>query len=213
VSYGGTEFEAAALGLFGKFKLLSFASLGQPGLPMGKLDICDHLAGCAIVIGLQAVGVVLMSAMLVAPAAAARQWLDRTRLWCCFLSYSVLAGCWRSISSIAAFTGPCSAVRRGGVFFSCFCPQSRPDLELGSPALTGASCIWDLCCDLSTPGGQHADPDHAHSLQAWRPSAPGGGVRVSLQALGFANLWFAAPGQTNGRSPCWQLKLGASCMI
>ena len=31
----------------------------------------------AIVIGLQAVGVVLMSAMIVAPAAAARQWTDR----------------------------------------------------------------------------------------------------------------------------------------
>ena len=31
----------------------------------------------AIVIGLQTVGVVLMSAMIVAPAAAARQWTDR----------------------------------------------------------------------------------------------------------------------------------------
>ena len=31
----------------------------------------------AIVIGLQAVGVVLMSAMVVAPASAARQWTNR----------------------------------------------------------------------------------------------------------------------------------------
>lgn len=60
-----------------RFKLLAFdpefgASLG---LPMRAVDgLLTLLLVVAIVIGLQTVGVVLMSAMLVAPAAAARQW-------------------------------------------------------------------------------------------------------------------------------------------
>jgi manganese/zinc/iron transport system permease protein len=66
--------------LWKEFKLLSFdpdyaASLG---LPSGILDVVlTSLIVVAIVVGLQAVGVVLMSAMIVAPAAAARQWTDR----------------------------------------------------------------------------------------------------------------------------------------
>jgi manganese/zinc/iron transport system permease protein len=77
-------FGGAALALmlifWKEFKLLSFdrdfgASLG---LPMQRLEILiTFLLVIAIVIGLQAVGVVLMSAMVVAPAAAARQWTDR----------------------------------------------------------------------------------------------------------------------------------------
>ncbi|MEM6646320.1 MAG: metal ABC transporter permease [Bacteroidota bacterium] len=48
------------------------------GLPIRRLDlILTTLLVIAIVIGLQTVGVVLMSAMLIAPAAAARQWTDR----------------------------------------------------------------------------------------------------------------------------------------
>jgi manganese/zinc/iron transport system permease protein len=63
-----------------QFKLISFdpdyaASVGVPVRGMGVL--LTTLIVVAIVIGLQTVGVVLMSAMLVAPAAAARQWTDR----------------------------------------------------------------------------------------------------------------------------------------
>ncbi len=73
-----------ATALFWKeFKLLSFdpdfgASLGYP---IWALDIIlTTLLVIAIVIGLQTVGVVLMSAMVVAPAAAARQWTDKLGL-------------------------------------------------------------------------------------------------------------------------------------
>lgn len=70
-----------ALVLFWKeFKLLSFdpAFGGSLGFPIRALDVgLTTLLVLAIVIGLQAVGVVLMSAMIVAPAAAARQWTDR----------------------------------------------------------------------------------------------------------------------------------------
>lgn len=66
--------------LWKEFKLLSFdpefaATLGYP---VRRLDILlTSLMVIAIVVGLQTVGVVLMSAMLVAPAAAARQWTGR----------------------------------------------------------------------------------------------------------------------------------------
>jgi manganese/zinc/iron transport system permease protein len=47
-------------------------------LPVRVLDVLlTTLLVIAIVIGLQTVGVVLMSAMIVAPAAAARQWTDK----------------------------------------------------------------------------------------------------------------------------------------
>jgi manganese/zinc/iron transport system permease protein len=63
-----------------QFKLLSFdpdyaASLGYP---VRRLDLLlTGLLVVAVVVGLQSVGVVLMSAMIVAPAAAARQWTNR----------------------------------------------------------------------------------------------------------------------------------------
>jgi manganese/zinc/iron transport system permease protein len=62
------------------FKLLSFDSdfAATIGYPVRLLDVVlTTLIVVAIVIGLQAVGVVLMSAMIVAPAAAARQWTNR----------------------------------------------------------------------------------------------------------------------------------------
>ena len=62
-----------------EFKLLSFdPAFGKSlGFPIRWLDVVlTTLIVVAIVIGLQAVGVVLMSAMIVAPAAAARQWTD-----------------------------------------------------------------------------------------------------------------------------------------
>lgn len=63
-----------------ELKLLSFdpdygASVG---LPIRGLDLLlTTLTVVAVVIGLKAVGVVLMTALLVAPAAAARQWTNR----------------------------------------------------------------------------------------------------------------------------------------
>ena len=68
------------LALWKSFKLLSFDSdfAATIGYPVRVLDVLlTTLIVVAIVIGLQAVGVVLMSAMIVAPAAAARQWTNR----------------------------------------------------------------------------------------------------------------------------------------
>ena len=66
--------------LWKEFKLITFDyefGVAQ-GWPVRALDILlTSLIVLAIVTGLQAVGVVLMSALLVAPAAAARQWSNR----------------------------------------------------------------------------------------------------------------------------------------
>ena len=65
--------------LFKEFKLLSFdpAFAASLGLPVGKLNVLlTLLIVVAVIIGIQAVGVVLMAAMLIIPAAAARQWTD-----------------------------------------------------------------------------------------------------------------------------------------
>ncbi len=82
--------------LWKEFKLLCFDSdFGSSlGFPMGFLDIIlTTVLVIAIVLGLQTVGVVLMSAMVVAPAAAARQWTDRLGMMI-FLSalFGALAG-------------------------------------------------------------------------------------------------------------------------
>lgn len=65
-----------------EFKLFSFDPeyARSLGFATGKLNLLlSLLIVLAIIIGLQTVGVVLMSAMLIAPAVAARQWSNR--LW------------------------------------------------------------------------------------------------------------------------------------
>lgn len=66
--------------LWKEFKLLSFDPefCQVSGFPKEKLDlILTTLIVIAIVTGLQTVGVVLMSAMIIAPAVSARQWTDK----------------------------------------------------------------------------------------------------------------------------------------
>lgn len=81
------------------------------GFPIRTLDfLLTSLLVIAIVVGLQAVGAVLMSAMLVAPAVAARQWTDRLNLMviiaACIGAFSGVSG--TIISSVATQipTGP-----------------------------------------------------------------------------------------------------------
>lgn len=66
--------------LFKEFTLLSFdPGFGRGlGFPMGLLDgLLMLMLLMAVVIGLQAVGVVLVAAMLIAPAVTARYWTDK----------------------------------------------------------------------------------------------------------------------------------------
>jgi manganese/zinc/iron transport system permease protein len=71
---------AATLALWKEFSLVTFdrGFAGAIGLPVGVLDLALTAAlVVTVVVGLQTVGVVLMIATLVTPAAAARQWTDR----------------------------------------------------------------------------------------------------------------------------------------
>ena len=81
-----------------EFKLFSFDfEFAQTiGFGMGRLNLLlSFLIVLAIIIGLETVGVVLMSAMLIAPAVAARQWSNR--LWLMV----VLAAAFGAISGVA----------------------------------------------------------------------------------------------------------------
>ena len=96
-----------------EFKLLCFDPSfgGSLGFPMRLIDvILITLLVIAIVIGLQTVGVVLMSAMVVAPAAAARQWTNRlgamVALSSSFGALAGLSGAIISSSTTHMPTGP-----------------------------------------------------------------------------------------------------------
>jgi manganese/zinc/iron transport system permease protein len=103
---------AVAAAFHKEFKLVSFdpgfaRSIGLPVAGLGAAISALLLA--AIVIGLNAVGVVLMSAMLVGPASAARQWtssLERMLV----ISGSIGAGC---AAAGAAWSGLAEGVPTG----------------------------------------------------------------------------------------------------
>ena len=106
---GVTLFALALVFLFWKeFKLVSFDPnfARAQGLPVIWIEAgLTVMVALAIVVGLQLVGVVLMVALLIAPAAAARQWTDR-------LGHMVFLS-----AAIGAFSGASgallSAVSRG----------------------------------------------------------------------------------------------------
>ncbi|MEW6534200.1 MAG: metal ABC transporter permease [Candidatus Auribacterota bacterium] len=96
-----------------EFKLLTFdPNYGSSlGFPMRLIDIMQiTLIVIAIVIGLQTVGVVLMSAMIIAPAAAARQWTDRlfmmVLLSALFGAFAGVSGALLSSTTSKLPTGP-----------------------------------------------------------------------------------------------------------
>ena len=79
---GGVTVAAVVLVLacWKQFKLVTFDPLfaGSIGLPVALLEaLLTSMIALAVVVGLQMVGVVLMTAMVIAPAVAARQWVKR----------------------------------------------------------------------------------------------------------------------------------------
>ena len=97
------------------------------GFGTGKLDLLlNLLVVLAIIMGLQMVGVILMSAMLIAPAAAARQWSDR--LWVMVV--------------LAAFFGAVSGVT--GTFFSSAVSQlpTGPAIVLSVTGIAAFSLLF-----------------------------------------------------------------------
>lgn len=121
VALGGIAL-AAVFVFWKEFKLLSFDR--EFGVSLGyRMHVVDILLTSflvlAIVIGLQTVGVVLMSAMVVAPAVAARQWTDSLR--------TMVIG--------AALFGACAGVT-GSVASAI-----TPDLPTGPSVVLAASAL------------------------------------------------------------------------
>ncbi|MBK8986206.1 MAG: metal ABC transporter permease [Chloroflexi bacterium] len=131
-AFGGGALALMAL-FWKEFKLLSFDAdfAASLGLPVRLLDVLlTGLLVVAIVIGLQAVGVVLMSAMIVAPAAAARQWTDRlgwmVALAALFGAFAGVVGATISSLGRGLSTGPVVVlVASAIVLFSLFFAANR----------------------------------------------------------------------------------------
>ncbi len=185
---------ATMLVFWKQFKLLSFdPDFGATlGFPMRFLDVVlTTLIVIAIVTGLQTVGVVLMSAMIVAPASAARQWTDRLGPMI-FLSaaFGALAGVSGALlsSSISRLpTGPtivlCVSVI---VVISIFLAPARGLVWswLRERRNRGKLRLEGMLEDLYSLALQHKDPGHAHPVSVLRlMSADKGGVDNSLQKL------------------------------
>ena len=177
-----------------EFKLLCFdSSFGASlGFPMAILDVLlITLLVIAIVVGLQTVGVVLMSAMVVAPAAAARQWTDRLGamvvLSALFGAIAGVSGAVISSSAVHIPTGPtivlsisaivavsiAFAPNRGLVWNWIRDQRERRKLQ-----------IEVVLNDLYTLASQHEDLQHSHSTVVLvAMSANRSNVRNSLREL------------------------------
>ncbi|MCS7056205.1 MAG: metal ABC transporter permease [Thermoflexales bacterium] len=124
---GGFALLAVAL-FYKEFKLLAFdapfaASLGFDTNALGVL--LTSLIVIAVVIGLQTVGVVLMAALLVGPAVAARQWTSRLSamivLSALFGALAGLIGTLISVSDESLPTGPMIILSLTGIVLLSLC--------------------------------------------------------------------------------------------
>jgi len=177
-----------------EFKLLSFDPQfgATQGFPIRLLDVVlTSLIVVAIVVGLQTVGVVLMSAMIVAPAAAARQWTSRLGVMVVLSAvFGALAGV---VGAVVSTTG--RGLSTGPTIVLCISAIVLLSL-LGAPH-RGLLWRWvqhqrnrrrlqlaTVLDSLYALAAQHERPDHGHSLAVVRAMHAGrGGVQRSLEEL------------------------------
>ena len=165
------------------------------GLPVGAIEaLLTLLMAMAIVVGLQMVGVVLMTAMLIAPAVAARLWVTRLRPMVALAAvFGVVAGVGGAVLSAGArglATGPLVVLIATGIAAASM---------LLAP---GRGVIWRLVRDRRLAGrleglrvletlralaAAHGDPDYP--AEAWMIDAahglPAGRSLRQLQAEGL----------------------------
>ena len=119
--------------LFKEFTLIAFDSdfAVSLGLPVKSIELAlTTLTVLAVVVGIQAVGVVLMAAMLITPAAAARFWTEKIKvmIWLAavFGAFSGLSGAFISYIAPSMPTGPWIVVVISSIaFFSFFFAPKR----------------------------------------------------------------------------------------
>ncbi|HRW03845.1 MAG TPA: iron chelate uptake ABC transporter family permease subunit [Caldilineaceae bacterium] len=192
-SFGGVALLLMLL-FWKEFKLLTFdRDFGSSlGFPMVGLEILiTVLLVIAIVVGLQAVGVVLMSAMVVAPAAAARQWTNRLGL---MVALSALFGALAGVSgAVISSTG--AGLSTGPVIVLCVSLIVAISL-LFAP---NRGLIWrwimqqrnqqrlqteQVLANLYRLASHHQDLRHPHAASALALMTTGtASVRNSLSAL------------------------------
>lgn len=192
-------FVLLCVGIFWKeFKLLTFDATytASLGFNARALDVLlTILIVAAIVVGLQTVGVVLMSAMMVAPGAAARQWTNRlgvmVLLAAIFGATAGISGALISSLTSNLPTGPTIVLvisvivatsllfaPNRGLLWNAF-RQQRNRRRLRSDAVLEA---------LYTMGMHHGDPMHPHELRSLQAALPGRGVRFTLRQLAADQL-------------------------
>jgi manganese/zinc/iron transport system permease protein len=183
------------LALGGKeFKLLAFdPDFGRSiGIPMGRVDgVLTILLVIAIVIGLQTVGVVLMSAMIITPAAAARQWTDRLgRMVVISAIFGAVAGiAGAAVSSMEANlpTGPTIVLAVSAIVAVSllFAPNRGVLWQRVRAFRAGRSLRMDaVLLDLFVLAEQHQSPDHPHDRRVLDAmSFPRGATARNLRLL------------------------------
>ena len=180
--------------LWKEFKLLCFdTSFGASlGFPMAILDVLlITLLVIAIVLGLQTVGVVLMSAMVVAPAAAARQWTNRlggmVALSALFGAIAGVSGAVISSSAVQVPTGPTIVLSISAIVLLSITLAPNRGLVwnwIRSQRERRKLRIEVVLNDLYTLASQHEDPRHSHSTAVLEAmSAHRSNVRHSLREL------------------------------
>ena len=167
------------------------------GLPVRGLELLlTGLMVITIVMGLQAVGVILMSALLIAPAAAARQWTNRMGVMV------PLAACLGALgSSVGAVvstlgpnipTGPVIVLflsgvtvysmllgRQRGLVWRWYKSRQSHFLAREEGVLDTMQSLWE----------QHGKTRHGHSLEVIQLARIGrGNARPALERLSAAGL-------------------------
>jgi manganese/zinc/iron transport system permease protein len=184
------------------FTLLAFdREYGRSiGYPMRLFDfLLTSLIVLAIVLGLQTVGVVLMSAMLVAPAAAARQWTDRlgamVGLSAAFGAGAGVAGAYLSSLEARLPTGPTIVLCMGvGVAISLAFAPRRGLLAKWFRGRQDARrlSMEAVLLDLYALAAQHERASHPHGEAVLTVmNARSANARRSLRRL--ADLGLAQP--------------------
>jgi manganese/zinc/iron transport system permease protein len=203
---------AVVLLFWKEFKLLGFdPAFGTAlGYPMNLVDyLLTALLVLTIVLGLQTVGVVLMSAMVVMPAVAARQWTDRLgRMVLVAAIIGSLAGVsgtlWSS-STARMPTGPTIVVCLFALVVISLLFAPRHGLVFGRVAgrvRRKRLQVHAVLLDLHELSVQHSGAGHAHALAVLRSMNPAPATVIptllDLQARGWVeksggDLWRLTP--------------------
>lgn len=188
----GTVVVAVVLLWWKDWKTLSFDPVfaAATGRPVRFLEVAmTALLVVTIVLGLQAVGVVLMSALIVAPAAAARQWTERlgrmVALSAFFGAASGAAGALVSSGTTHLPTGPAVVLVATAVAIaSVLLAPARGVAWSAARRWRARRLLMEdrVLVALASLAREHDDPAHAHH-QAMFEVAGLPGAHRSLHAL------------------------------